>query len=345
MATLAKVLQDYAYTFPKDLLALSPARPRDSARLLVYDRSSGELSEDTFKNLAQHLPKNAVLVFNQTKVIPARFEAVKPTGGKVSLLYVETENGLVQVLANKKLETNTVLASAKQFQFVVVSQKDSKYALKPKFPMQKLPKFLEAHGLVPLPPYLRHSPLTEKQRKREYQTIFSKTPGAVAAPTASLHFTKSLLGKLKRKGISFAFVTLHVGLGTFAPITEENIRQKQLHTESYSVNSKTATLLNRAKSQGRPIIAVGTTVVRTLESASNTRGTLVALRGTTDIFIQESTKLRFVSGLITNFHVPSSSLLMLVAAFVGRKKLLNLYKWAIKKKFRLFSFGDGMLIK
>jgi S-adenosylmethionine:tRNA ribosyltransferase-isomerase len=196
-----------------------------------------------------------------------------------------------------------------------------------------------------LPPYIKHSPLSEKQKRQEYQAIFAKTGQAVAAPTASLHFTQKLIHQLKQQGIAIKFIRLDVGLGTFAPLKAENFLNNQLHSEYYFIDKATAKFLNQAKKQNRPILAVGTTVVRTLETASNAQGYLQNLTGSSNLFIQKDYKFKFINGLITNFHVPKSSLMMLVGSLVGRKTLLNLYQKAIAKNFRFFSFGDGMLIK
>jgi len=233
------------------------------------------------------------------------------------------------------------------------------------------PKIIRRYGITPLPPYIKNSPLTEKQRREQYQTVFAKTGLSVAAPTASLHFTKKLMTNLKKQGNDIKFVQLDVGLGTFAPLRDENLKTDKLHREFYKIDKITAAFLNRAKAQGRDIIAVGTTVARTLESASARskpgrdgssikHHKLAKLTGTTDLFIHDNYQFKFIDGLITNFHVPKSSLLMLVSAFAGRhpgsaragpkqgrtgrKKILSLYQQAIKKKFRFFSFGDGMLI-
>jgi len=216
--------------------------------------------------------------------------------------------------------------------------------LKPSFAINKTFEVLERYGITPIPPYIKNIPLSEKQLRKEYQTVFADRKGSVAAPTASLHFTKSLLSQLKRSGIKIVFTTLHVNLGTFSPLTEELFKRSRLHSEYYEIGKVSADILNKAKKEKLPIIAVGTTVVRTLESASDNRGKINKLKGDTDIFIKEGYKFKFVDGLITNFHVPRSSLLMLASAFAGRKNIFNIYKKAISKKFRFFSFGDGMLI-
>ena len=228
--------------------------------------------------------------------------------------------------------------------FTVISRSNSLYRLKPSFPISKLFNVLGRYGITPLPPYLRNSPLNEAQRGRQYQAVFARAPGSVAAPTASLHFTRQLLKRLARKGIEIRYVTLHVNMGTFAPLGVKELEEGRLHKERYTIDKKTARLLKTAKQQGRPIIAVGTTVARTLESASDAKGSLRKLSGLTDLFIREGYRFKFVDGLITNFHVPRSSLLMLVSALTGRKKLFELYRMAMKRKFRLFSFGDAMLL-
>jgi S-adenosylmethionine:tRNA ribosyltransferase-isomerase len=283
------------------------------------------------------------LVFNETKVLPARLNLKKETGGKVEILYLKNRGGVLEVLADRKLNVASKLFLNKNIVFEVAAHDQKIYLLKPLFDVKKFEKILEKYGVAPIPPYIKHSPLSKGQLKQQYQTIFAKHSGSVAAPTASLHFTKRVLASLKKVKINIKFVTLHVGLGTFAPLTEQNLKSKKLHTEFYNIDQKTAEFLNRAKAQGWPIIAVGTTVARTLESAAK-KGQLKNLSGQTDIFISEGYKFGFINGMVTNFHVPRSSLIMLVAALIGRDKILEIYKFAIAKKFKFYSFGDGMLI-
>jgi S-adenosylmethionine:tRNA ribosyltransferase-isomerase len=227
----------------------------------------------------------------------------------------------------------------------VIGRTENQYIFKPSFPISRIIAILMRHGTTPIPPYIKHSPLSEKKLRTEYQTVFARVRGSVAAPTASLHMTPRLFRALKKAGHEVRYVTLHVGLGTFAPLTENQLATGKLHTEQYSIAAPTARALNAAKKAGRPIIAVGTTVARTLESAARGTARLTVPRGATDIFIRPGYAFSFVDGLITNFHVPRSSLMMLVAALVGREKILEIYRTAIQKKFRLFSFGDGMLIR
>lgn len=379
--TLDELLALYDYAFPAELIANEPANPRDSARLLVYDRhiwnveashdndiqnknvgasrgdahndkkrasepdtpTNGIIAFDTFKNITTYLPKNAVLVFNKTKVIPARMHLTKQTGGVIEALYLETNDATIRVMASGKMTEGDQLSWNDGHTFTV-HERDGKYAtLMPSFPMHDLYRLLEQYGETPLPPYIKDSPLSEADRRREYQTVYATNAGSVAAPTAGLHFTPELLDTIKAHGCSIAYVTLHVNLGTFAPLKEEHLKEKKLHQEYYEIDAETAAFLNRAKAEGRPIIAVGTTSVRTLEAATE-HGEITRISGITDIFIDEHDQLHLVDGIITNFHVPRSSLLMLVSAFTGREQLLQLYRQAIEKNFRLFSFGDGMLI-
>ena len=343
MNNLEKTLKLYDYKVPKSLIAQKPRLPRDKARLLIYDRKTKQTWFDRFCNLAKYLPKNAILVFNQTKVLPARLELIKPTGGKIKILYIKKTRGLIWALCEKNLFVGEKYNLNKKIYFKLISKENNHYIFKPSFSINKLESILIKYGLAPLPPYLKHSPLTESQRKAQYQTIFAKIPGSIAAPTASLHFTKKLFKRLKERGIKITFVTLHVNLGTFAPLTEKNLQTHQLHSEFFEIDKKTAQALNQARQKHQPIIAVGTTVIRTLESSA-IGNKLTKLIGDTRLFIQPGYKFKFVDRLITNFHVPRSSLTILVSTLTGRKELLKLYQRAIAKKLRFFSFGDGMLI-
>lgn len=338
------LLSRYAYDFPVELIAQKPVTPRDSARLLIYNRKQGRISLDTFKNLTKYLAPRSVLVFNKTKVIPARLVLHKSTGGRVKILYLESKAGLIKCLADRKITVGSELFLNSTISFKVEKQFENYYFLKLASKHQNILKLLEKYGEAPLPPYIKNSPLRGDRLKKEYQTIFAEKAGSVAAPTASLHFTKSLLTKIKKQGFEVEFITLHVGLGTFAPLKESNLRNKVLHEEFFEIDSVTIKKLNRFKKEKRPIVAVGTTVLRALESAA-TNKQLIKSNGSTNLFIQPSYSFKFVDNLITNFHVPQSSLLMLVSALIPRLKLLKIYKYAIKNKLRLFSFGDGMLIK
>jgi len=344
MRKIEELLKKFDYAYPKELIAQSPATPRDTARLLVYHRATKNIHDDIFRHLAKYLPARSILVLNQTKVIPARLMVTKETGGAVALLYIGQNQMSITALANRPLAIGSIVQITPRFHLRVKSRKGGNYCFIPLFPMRQFTKLLHQYGRTPLPPYIKNSPLSESRLKKEYQSILAKTPGSIAAPTASLHFTKSLLKKLRNAGHDIHVVTLHVGLGTFAPLSEKNIAMNQLHEESYTIDTMTARDLNRAKREGRPIIAVGTTVVRTLESAANNQGTLKKGTGSTRIFIQPGYHFKFVDGIITNFHVPRSSLLMLVSAFANTKEIKQIYQHAIERKYRLFSFGDGMVL-
>ncbi len=344
MTNFQKTLTEFDYQFPSELIAQAPTHPRDQARLLIYNRSTKTVEHDQFKNLWKYLPSNSVLVLNQTKVLPARLEVIKPTGGKARLLYIKHDAKTIWVLSDRKLELGAQLKFHKH-KFLVQKQNGQFYILKPSFSTKNIHSILQQHGITPLPPYIKHPKLKGAKLLNEYNTVFAKTLGSVAAPTASLHFTPALLKKIQTQGVTIKYVTLHVNLGTFATLTEEQLKTGKLHKEWYEITPSTANFLNSAKQKHRPIVAVGTTVVRTLESAVNSQGKLTRLSGETSLFLTETSNLKFVDQLITNFHVPKSSLMMLVSAFVGRKQLLALYKLAIQLKYRLFSFGDGMMIK
>lgn len=341
MSDFDALLKAYDYDLPKDLIALTPAHPRDSARLLVYNRTTDTIEESTFVHLADFLPKGALLVFNETKVIPARIHATKATGGMVEVLATACDfaGNTCVALANKKLSVGDTLSTAHGALTVLSIEGSYRFSATP-----SLRAVIEGAGEIPIPPYLKDSPLTESERRAEYQTIFAKNEGSVAAPTASLHFTHELLTNLREAGIEEARVTLHVNLGTFAPLTETAVRDGLLHEETYVISEAAAEAINRAKRDGRPIIPVGTTALRTIESAADENGMVHEGIASTRLFIREGYVFKVATGMITNFHVPQSSLLMLVAALIGHEQLFDLYKYAKKHQFRFLSFGDGMLL-
>lgn len=344
MPSFEDILQRYDYSLPPELIAQKPASPRDSAKLLVVNRTTGRTDWTTFNRIGDFLPPRSLLVFNDTRVIPARLPVARATGGGISLLLLGAEGDTLRALAPKKLRTGERLSIGKKEIFLVEGRSDHGWILRPLFPIGQLGSLLKRHGETPIPPYIKESPLTEKQLRSAYQTIFAAKSGSVAAPTASLHFTKRLLARLKKREIDTVLVTLHVHLGTFAPLTEEQWKNGRLHKERYAISANSARLIERAKSEGRPVIAVGTTVARTLESAVDSRGRFTRPEGETSIFIREGYRFRIVDGLITNFHVPESSLLMLVSAFAGHDCIQDLYRQAIERRLRFFSFGDAMMI-
>jgi S-adenosylmethionine:tRNA ribosyltransferase-isomerase len=343
-AKFKRALNEYEYQLPRQHIALRPVTPRDQARLLVYSRDTRRVLVKHFSDLPELLPARSVIVLNETRVVPARLVLTKETGGRVEILFLRKEGSQLVVLANKKLRVDEVVRLPGNAGHVTVTRhEDAYYWLRPSFAMSHLERILRKHGVMPLPPYLKGTGLSRRALTSEYQSVFARKTGAVAAPTASLHFTKRLLKEIEKRGHSIVFVTLHVGLGTFSPLTAEQWRTGKLHAERFEIAASAWAQLIDAKKTGRPIIAVGTTVARTLESVFASPAKRQR-RGTTQLFIRPGYRFKMVDGLITNFHVPKSSLLMLVAALIGREKTFQLYDTALKKRFRFLSFGDGMLL-
>ena len=348
----------FNYHLPPELIAQYPAVPRDSARLFVYNTQTGEIAFDHFYHLHKYLPEKSFLVLNKTKVIPARIELKKSNGGKIICLLLINEileTGFIKTLVDRRVNIGDKLFIDKDHFFEVVGQKEKIFYLKSGVPIDWIINCLSKIGHTPVPLYLRKTPLSERELRQKYQTIFSFAPigcrqGSVAAPTASLHFTNRVFTSLEKKGIKQLFVTLHVGLGTFAPITEKNIKDRKLHEEFYEVDQNTYQLINRLKQDGNKLVAVGTTVTRAIESLAKLKVKSEKLKifKKTDLFIMPPYDFKMVDHLITNFHLPNSSLMMLVEAFLQYKKskhtLVDLYNIAIKEKFRFYSFGDAMLI-
>lgn len=352
---IERELSKYDYAIKPSQIAAIPAHPRDSARLLVSD-ASGE-QYDTFLHLDRYLEPGTLLILNDTKVVPARLPCYLATGGKVELLWLSAgkSKGTFEALSPRTLSVGTRLELA-GIVLEVLEKRESIYVIRHACSAIRFHSAMMTLGTTPIPPYLKHTTLAERKLRSEYQTIFAKREGSVAAPTASLHFTKRLFAKLKERGVQVAFVTLHVGLGTFAPLTEEQLKSGKLHEEYFEIPPTTARAILKAKKEGRKIIPVGTTALRTLESAASHLGKSdfpkKGLSGKTDLFIREGYRFAVADGLITNFHVPRSSLLMLVAALVsqlrradGRTNILDLYQSALRHDFRFYSFGDGMLIR
>ena len=378
MSNLENVLKQYDYPLSPEIIALNPASPRDSAKLLVYDRAIGEVSFDTYLNLDKHLPENALLIFNNTKVIPARLPALLPTGGKVELLWIkDLSKNTFEALSPRSLDVGDTLRLG-NCNLTVAAKNGSLYTILFDCSPAQFKKILLQLGTTPIPPYLKSTSLKERELRDRYQSIFAKYEGSAAAPTASLHFTPRLFAKIRKRKIQITYVTLHVGLGTFAPLTAEHLKSGTLHDEYFEIPPATIRAIQKAQSENRPIIAVGTTALRGVESAFSShaptrpeleiafKGALqrggakpeqfsskkiaypakaISISGHTTLFIQPGYNFKIITGLITNFHVPKSSLLMLVASLIGRGKLLALYALAASRGFRFFSFGDGMLIK
>lgn len=334
---------DFYYDLPEELIAQTPAEPRDSSRLLVYDREKKTAAHKIFCDIVDYLKAGDVLVVNNTKVLPARLYAHTEHGGAVEVLLLkrlDLDVWQVLVKPGRKCTVGKKLTVSDKLSLIVEGIEPSGERIVRFFYDGVFEEILDEAGNMPLPPYIKEK-LKDKNR---YQTVYAQTEGSAAAPTAGLHFTPELLEKIKAKGVEVAKVLLHVGLGTFRPVKEEVITDHKMHSEYYEVSAEAAETINRARREGRRIIAVGTTSVRTLESAADENGFLKACRGNTEIFIYPPYKFKCVDALITNFHLPESTLIMLVAAMTGREEILNLYKTAVENKYRFFSFGDAMFI-
>lgn len=336
---------DFYYDLPERLIAQTPAEPRDSARMLVYDRGTGETAHRHFYDLPDYLKRGDILVINNTRVLPARIYGHKATGARVELL-LHKRRSLTEweVLARpaRKAEPGTELIFSDRLRAVVTGRGEDGLRTV-RFSFEGVFEDLLAQvGEMPLPPYIRRKPADEDAER--YQTVYAKESGSSAAPTAGLHFTPGLMERVRAAGAEFVEVLLHVGLGTFRPVKTENVLDHKMHSEFYAVSPEAAGKLNDAKKQGRRIIAVGTTSVRVLESATDDTGEIRAGSGDTDIFIYPPYTFRSVDGLITNFHLPESTLVMLVSAFIGREKTLALYKEAVEREYRFFSYGDACLL-
>ncbi len=337
---------DFAYDLPQELIAQTPLEPRNSSRLLKVDRLTGEITHDHFYNLCRYLKKGDLLVLNDSRVLPARIYGEREdTGSFIEFLLVEQRENMVwEILCRpgKKAKVGTRFSfgggmlKAEITQVLEDGNRVARFECEDNFFAA-----LDQIGQMPLPPYI-----TEKLKDKErYQTVYSNELGSSAAPTAGLHFTKQQLEDLKKQGVNIAFVTLHVGLGTFRPVKEDKVLDHKMHREHYELSEKTAQMINDTKKNGGRVIAVGTTSCRTIESvASFHDGKIVADDGWTSIFIYPGYEFKVMDGLITNFHLPESTLIMLVSAFLGYDKTMNAYKTAVQEKYRFFSFGDSMAI-
>lgn len=339
-------ISEFDYDLPNELIAQTPLEKRDSSRLLVMDKKSGELVHESFSNIIQYLNRGDVLVLNDTKVIPARLIGEKEeTGAVIELLLLkDLGNDVWECLSKpaKRLKVGTIVSFGNGLLKASVVEKFDEGLTHVKLLYDGiLMEILDKLGTMPLPPYI-HESLSDQGR---YQTVYAKNIGSAAAPTAGLHFTKELLSEIEKKGVIITYVTLHVGLGTFRPVEVENVLEHHMHSEYYIMSKETANILNSAKDDGRRIIAVGTTSTRTLETiASNNNGRFVATSGNTDIFIYPGYEFKGIDCLITNFHLPKSTLVMLVSALSSKENIMNAYREAIENKYRFFSFGDAMFI-
>jgi len=339
--------ETYFYNLPENLIAQTPIEPRDNSRMLVFNRKTNEIEHKHFYNIIDYLKKGDVLVVNNTRVIPARLIGTKTeTNAKIEVfLLKKLEQNVYEVLLKpaKKAKIGSIIKFSETLSCKVIEKGEMGLG-KIEFLLQGiLEEEINKVGLMPLPPYIREK-LEDKER---YQTIYSKTLGSSAAPTAGLHFTQELLEKLKEKGVIIVNVLLHVGLGTFRPVSEDNILKHDMHSEYYEISPESANTINKAIEENRRVFAVGTTSVRTLESSTEKKGDKYFVKagsGNTNIFIYPGYEFKIVKGLITNFHLPESTLIMLVSAFCGLEETLNFYNIAVNEKYRFFSFGDACLL-
>jgi S-adenosylmethionine:tRNA ribosyltransferase-isomerase len=339
-------VSDFYYDLPQELIAQEPIKERQMSRLLVLDKKDGSIKHKIFKEVVQYLEKGDCLVLNNTRVIPARLLGEKEdSGGKIEFVLIKRINGDIWEVI---LKPGKRAKPGNRFSFgngdlkaeiVEVVEQGNRLV---RFEYDGVfEQILDRVGIIPLPPYITKR-LDDSER---YQTVYSKYKGSAAAPTAGLHFTNELMEELSGKGVKIAYVTLHVGLGTFRPVKVENIQEHQMHSEYFSIGEEACGIINQAKHEGKKIIAVGTTSCRVLETAANSDGTVSVQSGNTDIFIYPGYSFKVVDTMITNFHLPESTLIMLVSALAGKENILNAYNQAINERYRFFSFGDAMLIK
>ena len=335
----------YDYYLPENLIAQFPLEPRDTARMLVYDRSNKTINHRVFSDIVDYFKEGDVLVLNNTRVIPARLiGSKKDTHASIEVLLLKRLNYTdweVLMKPGKRAKIGTIIEFSEELSCEVLDNTDFGGKIVKFIFDGVFENILDKLGSMPLPPYIKNAP---KGIKEEYNTVYAKYDGSAAAPTAGLHFTDGLLKKLINKGVIIAEVLLHVGLGTFRPVKEDDITKHPMHTEYYEVSEDTANIINTAKKEGRRIIACGTTSVRTLESATNSDGVIEAKKGNTNIFIYPGYRFKMVDALITNFHLPKSTLLMLVSAFMGRDEAIAMYEEAVRKEYRFFSFGDATFL-
>ena len=336
---------EFDYVLPEELIAQHPLQDRASSRLMYVNRKTGEISHHVFRDITGFLRPAVCLVLNNTRVIPARLYGTREdTGGKVELLLLKREQGDVWetlVKPGKRCREGARLLFGDGLLRAQVEKVKEDGNRLIRFEYEGIfEEILDRLGQMPLPPYIK-APLEDQSR---YQTVYAKYDGSAAAPTAGLHFTQELLEEIRAQGVNIAEVTLHVGLGTFRPVKVQHVDEHHMHAEYYEVNAQTASLLNRTKASGGRVICVGTTSCRTLESAAAPDGHLAEKSGWTDIFIYPGYTFKIMDGLITNFHLPKSTLLMLVSAFAGREQILQAYRTAVEERYRFFSFGDAMLL-
>ena len=349
------LVSDFDYNLPKELIAQMPADKRDNSKMLVLDRNRHSIEHKHFYDIVDYIDDSCLLVLNNTKVIPARLYGTKDTGAKIEVFLLEKqennqnrETWSCLIRPSKRIKSDTIITISEELKVKPIHrlEDDGEWLVELDFDGD-LFEILHRVGNIPLPPYIERKLQTEDIKNfdmERYQTVYAKDEGSVAAPTAGLHFTKEILNKLKEKGVEIAYVTLNVGLGTFRPVKCEDIKDHKMHSETFEITKETADAINKAKSQGKKIVAVGTTTVRTLETAFQKYGEIKACHDHSELFIYPPYEFKVIDRLLTNFHLPKSTLLMLVSALAGKEFIFKAYKEAINNKYRFFSYGDCMLI-
>lgn len=351
------LISEYDYNLPEELIAQMPADKRDNSRMMVLNRKDRTISHKHFYDIVDLIEPNTLLVMNNTKVLPARLIGHKDTGAKIEVFLLkqnskmqdEHENWEVLIKPSKRVKPDTIIKISDELSVRAIKrlEENGEWLVELIFNGNNVLDVLHRNGNIPLPPYIERKIPNEDLKKLDferYQTVYAKDEGSVAAPTAGLHFTKEILKKLENKGVELAYVTLNVGLGTFRPVQCENVENHKMHSETFEISEKAAEQINRAKAEGKKIVAVGTTTVRTLETAYKKFGCIKACHDHSELFIYPPYEFKVIDNLITNFHLPKSTLLMLVSALAGKDFIFEGYKEAIENKYRFFSYGDCMYI-
>ncbi len=351
------LISEYDYNLPEELIAQMPADKRDNSRMMVLNRKNRTISHKHFYDIVDLIEPNTLLVMNNTKVLPARLIGHKDTGAKIEVFLLkqnskmqdEHENWEVLIKPSKRVKPDTIIKISDELSVRAIKrlEENGEWLVELIFNGNNVLDVLHRNGNIPLPPYIERKIPNEDLKKLDferYQTVYAKDEGSVAAPTAGLHFTKEILKKLENKGVELAYVTLNVGLGTFRPVQCENVENHKMHSETFEISEKAAEQINRAKAEGKKIVAVGTTTVRTLETAYKKFGCIKACHDHSELFIYPPYEFKVIDNLITNFHLPKSTLLMLVSALAGKDFIFEAYKEAIENKYRFFSYGDCMYI-
>lgn len=347
------LLSDYDYNLPEDLIAQMPADKRENSRMMVLDRKNRTITHKHFYDIVDILEKDTLLVMNNTRVLPARLIGHKDTGAKIEVFLLSQKEGKlwdVLIKPSKRIKPDTVIKISDELSVKAVKrlEENGEWLVELIYESNNILDVLHRNGQIPLPPYIERKTPDEDLKKLDferYQTVYAEDEKSVAAPTAGLHFTKEILQKLENKGVELAYITLNVGLGTFRPVQCDNIEDHKMHSETFEISEKAATQINEAKAKGKKIVAVGTTTVRTLETAYQKYGCIKPCHDHSELFIYPPYEFKVIDNLITNFHLPKSTLLMLVSALAGKDFIFKAYREAIENKYRFFSYGDCMYIK